>query len=93
MSFVFQQPGRFEHLQVPGGRGPRMLEHVGDLASGHCSAVEMHRHEYSSACRMGECRKHRLVSVLLALGFPFFCHRFYLAQLLNKDKKSTEQEQ
>src|SRR5262249_27795653 len=75
---VIEQSGRFEYPNVPSRGRPSMLKHVGDLAGGHRSTLEVQREQDPSADRMGERCKNRLVRVHPGLwllhGCFAFCH-------------------
>jgi hypothetical protein len=66
--FVMQQAGALKRLNVPGRRWPCMLEHAGDLAGGHRSALEVQRDQDPPAHRMRERREDRLVRIQPGLG-------------------------
>src|ERR1700730_3459986 len=60
---VMEQPGRLEHSDVPRGGRPGVLEHLGDLAGHHRSALEVQRKQDPPTRRVGERREHRLVRI------------------------------
>jgi hypothetical protein len=60
------EPGRFEPLQVPRGRRPRVAEPIGELAGGHRAAAGVQRHQDVAAMFVGEGTEDRLELVELA---------------------------
>src|SRR5713226_2962451 len=70
LSVVMEQPCRLEHSDVPRCSRPGMLEHVGDLAGRHRSALEVQREQNPPARRVGERSEHRLVRIHPSLRLP-----------------------